>query len=169
MQAEKQYLVQEVGKYLDKTNYVFIADYTRITVAETEDLRAVLAQHGAEYHVVKNTILEIAAKERGLPEFSELLKGQNAIVIGGKNAPAVAGALEKFFKDKQKLEIKGGVLDKQKLSTKDIKVLATLPSIEVLRAQLLGLLNQPATSFVRIIQAVPQGLLNVLDAQSKKA
>jgi large subunit ribosomal protein L10 len=168
MQEEKKYLVEEVGSWLDQSDYVFLADFTRITVLETEQLRQILAEHGAQFHVVKNRILKLAAGERDYPELDEQLKGPTAIIIGGDNAAGVAKALEKFFKDKQKLEIKGGVLEKRALSVEDVSALAKLPPAEVLKAQLLGLFNQPATLMVRIVQAVPQGLLNVLQAKVDK-
>ncbi len=166
MQPEKKFLVEEVGAYLDKSDYVFLADFQRVTVAETEELRRVLAELGAEFHVVKNRILKLAAGERELELLDENLLGPTAIVVGGANAPGVAKALEKFFKDKKKLEIKGGVLDKANLTVDEVSALAKLPPEEILKAQLLGLLNQPGTQLVRIIQAVPQGLLNVLQAKA---
>jgi len=165
MQPEKKYLVAEVGTHLDKSDYVFLADFERVTVAETEELRKILAEQGAEFHVVKNRILKLAASERELGLEEDLLRGPTAIVVGGANAPGVAKALEKFFKDKKKLELKGGVFERSPLSVEDIANLAKLPPAEVLKAQLLGLFNQPATQMVRIIQAVPQGLLNVLQAR----
>jgi large subunit ribosomal protein L10 len=166
MQPEKKFLVEEVGAYLDKSDYVFLADFERVTVAETEELRKILAGVGAEFHVVKNRILKIAAAERELGVNEENLIGPTAIVVGGDNAPGVAKALEKFFKDKKKLEIKGGVLESNAISVEQISDLAKLPPADVLKAQLLGLLNQPATQMVRIIQAVPQGMLNVLQAKA---
>lgn len=168
MQAEKKFLVEEVGRYLDKSDYMFLADFQRVTVAETEELRRILSGLGAEFHVVKNRILKIAADEREMQIAEDNLRGPTAIVVGGKDAAGVAKALEKFFKDKKKLEIKGGVLQKGPLSVDEVSNLAKLPSEEILRAQLLGLLNTPATQMVRIIQAVPQGLLNVLQAKADK-
>jgi large subunit ribosomal protein L10 len=168
MQEEKNYLVQEVGEWLDQSNYVFFADFTKVTVAETEQLRKILADHGAEFHVVKNRILKIAAKDREFAIDEEQLSGPTAIVVGGNAAPSVAKALEKFFKDKQKLQLKGGVLDKGAITAGQISDLAKLPSEEVLKATLLGLLNQPATMLVRVVQAVPQGMLNVLQAKVDK-
>ena len=168
MQAEKKFLVEEVGSYLDKSEYMFLADFQRVTVAETEELRRILSGLGAEFHVVKNRILKIAAEEREMEIAEGNLRGPTAIVVGGKDAAGVAKALEKFFKDKKKLEIKGGVLQKGSLSVEEVSNLAKLPSEEILRAQLLGLLNTPATQMVRIIQAVPQGLLNVLQAKADK-
>ena len=73
--------------------------------------------------------------------------------------------MKQFFKDKQKVEVKAGVLSKKLISPKDVERLADMPSLDTLRAQLLGLLNQPAGMFVRIINAVPQGLVNVLQAK----
>lgn len=169
MQTEKQLLVDEVGTHLDKSDYVFLADFQRVTVVETEELRATLAQLGAEFHVVKNRILERAANSRELDLPAELFAGPTAIIIGGDNPPGVAKALEKFFKDKKKLEVKGGALEKSRLSVEQVSDLAKLPSEEALKAQFLGLLNQPATQMVRIVQAVPQGLLNVLQARSEQS
>jgi large subunit ribosomal protein L10 len=169
MQPEKKYLVDEVGSYLDDSSYVFLADFTRLTVLETEELRKILADLGAEFHVVKNRIFKIAAEERKLEINQENLSGPTAIVVGGDNPPGVAKALEKFLKDKKKLELKGGVLEASQLTPAQISDLAKLPSAEVLKAQLLGLLNQPATMAVRVLQAVPQGMLNVLQAKVDKA
>ncbi|MGA1204991.1 MAG: 50S ribosomal protein L10 [Opitutales bacterium] len=168
MQPEKKFLVEEVGSYLDKSDYVFLADFKRVTVADTEELRGILAGLGAEFHVVKNRILKLAATERELEFADDNLRGPTAIVVGGDNAPGVAKALEKFFKDKKKLEIKGGILERGNISVSQISDLAKLPPAEVLKAQLLGLFNQPATQMVRIIQAVPQGMLNVLQAKADK-
>lgn len=168
MQEEKKYLVDETGDWLDQSNYVFLADFTRITVIETEELRQILAEHGAEFHVVKNRILKLAAAAREFPDLDGQLKGPTAIVVGGSNAPGVAKALEKFFKDNKKIELKGGVLEKGALTTDEISQLAKLPPAEVLKAQLLALLNTPATQMVRIAQAVPEGLLNVLQAKADK-
>jgi large subunit ribosomal protein L10 len=169
MQAEKQILVQEVGGYLAKSNYVFLADFTGLTVANVETLRSALSALGAEFHVVKNTILELAAKERQMPDLSPMLKGPTAIIVGGKDAASVAKAIEGFVKDAKKLEIKGGALDAALLSKGNVAELAKLPPMPVLQAQFLALLNTPATQLVRVIQGVPQGLLNVLQAKVDQA
>lgn len=168
MRSEKKYLVDEISEHLGKSDYLFLADFNRITVAETEKLRSQLAPLGAEFHVVKNSLLKIAIQEHKLEGLDEMLPGPTAIVVGGDNPPAVAKELEQFFKDSKKLEIKGGSLEKQPLSVDQVSALAKLPPVEVLKAQLLGLFNQPATQMVRVIQAVPQGLLNVLQAKVDK-
>jgi large subunit ribosomal protein L10 len=165
MRAEKKYLIAEVESHLKKSDYVILANFTGVTVADAADLRAKLAAEKAEFHVVKNSSLRVAAKALGLPDIDAALVGPTAVVVGGRNSPGVAKVLRQFFKEKQKLEIKSGVLGKQLITARQVEQLADMPPLEVMRAQLLGLLNQPAGMFVRIINAVPQGVVNVLQAR----
>ena len=168
MRPEKQYMVEEVSRHLDKSDYVYLTNYERVTVEEVALLRSDLAKEGAEFHVVKNTIFNVAAQERGLPDLREHLSGPVAIVVGGQNPSGVAKVLKKFFKDKEKVELKVGVLSGSELDADAIKELAELPSLEVLRAQLLGLLSTPAQRMVTVLAAAPTSLLNVLKAKSEK-
>ena len=168
MRPEKQYLVDEVDSHLGKSDYVYLANYERITVEETEELRASLAEHNAEFHVVKNTVLGLAARRRELPDLGEHLNGPTAIIVGGDNPAGVAKVIGEFFKKKEKVDLKGGVLNEQTLSKEQIEALAKLPGLEALRAQLLGLLTQPATGLVRVLNAVPQNMVNVLQAKVRE-
>jgi large subunit ribosomal protein L10 len=169
MRAEKQYLISEVETHLKKSDYVILANFTGLSVADTADLRKKLGAEKAEFHVVKNSSLRVAAKSLGLPEFESALTGPTAVIVGGKNSPAVAKVLKTFFKEKQKLQVKSAVLSKKLISAKDVDALADMPSLETLRAQLLGLMNQPAGMFVRIINAVPSSIVNVLQAKVRAA
>ena len=166
MRPEKQFLVNEVNAHLDKSDYVFVTDYQRATVPDIAELRSKLAKEEAEFHVIKNNILKVAARDRGFPELDDHLTGQNAIVIGGKNPSGVAKVLTKFFDAAAKIDVKFGVLSNQKLEKDDVSALSKLPSLESLRAQLLGLLTQPAQQMVFILNAVPQNVLNVLQAKA---
>jgi len=165
MRPEKQFLVDEINSHLDKSDYVFVADYERATVPDIAELRGQLAQEEAEFHVVKNNILKVAAKGRGFPELDDHLTGQNAIVIGGNNPSGVAKVMTKFFDKAEKVPVKVGILSNQRIGKDDVKALSKLPSLESLRAQLLGLLSQPAQQLVFVINAVPQKVLNVLQAK----
>jgi len=153
MRAEKQFLVDEVASYLAKSNYLLVANFAKVTVEDATSIRAQLRPFGAEYHVVKNSILNIAAKQANLPDLSSALSGHTALVTGGANPTGVAKILVKFFKDSSKLEVKAGVLDAKLLSAKDIEALSKLPSLEAIRAQLLGLLSTPASQVVRLLVA----------------
>ncbi|OHE71094.1 MAG: 50S ribosomal protein L10 [Verrucomicrobia bacterium GWC2_42_7] len=169
MRPEKNYLVKEVSEHLEKSDYLFLANFDKVTVLNTAELRAALAKECAEYHVVKNSILNVAAKEKDLPDLTVFLNGSTAIVVGGKNPSGVAKILVDFAKSKDRLAVKGGAIGKNRLGANDVETLAKLPCLEVLRAQFLGLLNQPAQQFLYVLQGVPQGLLNVLKAHSEKA
>ncbi len=165
MRPEKKYYVDEIGGYLDNSDYLYVADYHGLTVLETATLRKSLAEHDAEFHVIKNRMLGAAIKERNLPELNEYLLGQNAVVTGGNNPPGVAKAINKFYKANDKVKIKGGFLNKIAINEDEVNTLASLPSEEVLKAQFLGVLMAPAQRMASILQAVPQGLLNVLTAK----
>ena len=153
MRAEKQYLIAEVDTHLKKSDYVILANFSKVTVADTAELRKRLAPEKAEFHVVKNSSLRVAAKALGLPEFESALIGPTAVIVGGKNSAGVAKVLKKFFDEKKKLEIKVGVLDRKLVSAEDLKLIAELPSFESLRAQFLGLLTSNAAAFVRVLDA----------------
>ena len=154
MRAEKKYLLTEVEKHLDKSpSYFYMVDYTKLNVPETRELREQLKKDGAEFHVVKNSVLAVVLKQRGAPDMNEFLTGQVAIVVGGKNPAGVAKTLKTFGKAKEKLAIKVGILDAKKISAEELSVLADLPSIEVLRAQFLALISEGAAKMVRLLDA----------------
>jgi len=168
MRPEKQYLVREVASHLEKSDYLFLANYERSTVVDLAELRSRLAAEEAEFHVVKNRILKIAARERGLPDLDGHLTGQTAIVTGGRNPSGVAKILAKFFEERSKVEVKAGVLNSHAIDRDAVEQLAKLPSLETLRAQLLGLLNQPAQQLVFVLNGVPQAVVNLLQARNRQ-
>jgi large subunit ribosomal protein L10 len=153
MRAEKQYLISEVDTHLKKSDYVILANFTKVTVADVAELRKRLDAEKAEFHVVKNSSLRVAAKALGLPEFESALIGPTAVIVGGQNSAGVAKILKQFFKDKQKLEVKVGVMDKKIVSAADLSKIADLPSFNALRSQLLSLFTSNAAAFVRVLDA----------------
>ncbi len=156
MRAEKQFLVDEVAAQLASSNYLLLANFTGVTVANSSAVRDQLRIHGAEYHVVKNSILNIAVKQANLPDLSAHLTGHTALVTGGKNPTGVAKVLVTFFKDFSKLEVKAGVLDAKILTKAEIEILSKLPSLDGIRAQLLSLFSAPASQVVRLLDAKRQ-------------
>jgi large subunit ribosomal protein L10 len=153
MRAEKKFIIAEVEAHLKKSDYVILTNFTKITVADVAELRSRLTPEKAEFHVVKNSSFRVAAKALGLPEVEAALAGQTAVVVGGKNPAGVAKVIKKFVEEKQKLEVKVGILDKKVFSAAELSKLADLPSFEALRAQFLGLLTQNAAAFVRVLDA----------------
>jgi large subunit ribosomal protein L10 len=127
MRAEKQYLIDEVSGHLKKSDYVILTNFTKLTVADAAELRKRLAPEKAEFHVVKNSSFRVAAKALGLPDLEKSLSGQTAVVVGGKNPAGVAKILKKFIEEKQKLEVKVGVLDKKLMTPPSSRSSPTCP------------------------------------------
>lgn len=169
MRTEKKYLVEEVAQYLQQSDYLFLADYRGSKVPDFIQLRESLASLGAQLRVVKNSVLKHAAAAKAWPDFHEHLTGQTAIVVGGDSPSEVAKILIDFHKkNNEKCPIKMGIVSDKKISAEEVKELSKLPALPELRAQLLALIQTPARQIVRIIQVVPESILNVVEAQFKQ-
>lgn len=169
MRAEKSSLVDEIKTKVDGYPYLIITDYNQMNVPQFSELRKRLRQTGARYTVVKNTILRIALKELNLPEIKDLLEGQTAIVSGSQDVCSAAKVLKNFSSEFSKPKIRGGILDGAVLKADHVKALADLPPRDVLLAQILSLINAPASTLVRLIHTPATQLGRVLQAKAEKA
>ena len=168
MRPEKAYLIEEASNHLAKSNYFFLTDYQGINAEETTELRKNLADRGAEFHVIKNSSLKLATKDKDISEISTHLSGHTAIVVGGDDASGVAKALGEYFKKTKKVTVKAGALGDRLLDASEIKQLAKLPGLESLRAQLLSLVSSPSTQLVSLLSAPSRGFVTVLKAKADK-
>jgi large subunit ribosomal protein L10 len=169
MRAEKQFLTNEYVARLNGSPFFIVVGYQGLKVSHLTELRKRLTVAGAEVHVVKNTVFRVAAKEAGLADLNGSLTGQLAVVTGKKDISVAAKALKNFAAEFDKLKLKFGYLNSQRLDDKSIVALADLPSIDVLRAKLLGLLNAPATKLVTLINTPATQLAQVIKAKAEKA
>jgi large subunit ribosomal protein L10 len=169
MRAEKQNISAEYITRLNASPFFIVVDYQGLKVGPITELRKRLFKVGAEMHVVKNSIFRIAAKEAGVADLTGTLAGQLAVVTGRQDVSATAKVLKTFTSEFDKPKLKFGYLNSQRMESQDIITLADLPSIEVLRAKLLGLINTPATSLARIINTPATQLAQVIKAKSEKA
>jgi large subunit ribosomal protein L10 len=169
MRAEKKLLTKEYTTRLNTSPFFIVVGYKGLKVAHLTELRKRLGQAGAEIHVVKNSIFQIAAKEAGIGEMNGSLAGQMAVVTGQKDISAAAKALKNFGAEFDKLKLKFGYLNNQRLDESAIVALADLPSLDVLRAKILGLFNAPATKLAILIKTPAQQLAQVIKAKSEKA
>lgn len=169
MRAEKQILTKEYTARLNTSPFFIVVGYQGLTVAHLTELRKRLKTAGAEIHIVKNSVFRVAAKEAGVGDLNGSLTGQLAVVTGQKDISAAAKALKNFAAEFDKLKLKFGYLDNQRLEEASIKALADLPSLDVLRAKLLGLFNAPATKLVTLINTPAVQLAQVIKAKSEKA
>jgi large subunit ribosomal protein L10 len=166
MQAEKQFLIDELLARLEKSPYLFVADYTGLQVKHFAELRKRLKEVGAKARVLKNTLVKRTLKSAGLPEIADVLTGQTMVVTGEGEAPAAAKVLKNFAAEFQKPSLKGGVLDGNALGANELKALADLPSREQLLAMLLGVINAPATKLLRTINEPGASLARVIQARA---
>jgi large subunit ribosomal protein L10 len=169
MRAEKQLLTKEYATRLNASPFFIVVGYQGLKVAHLTELRKRLKTAGAEIHVVKNSIFRVAAKEAGVAELNGSLAGQIAVVTGQKDISAAAKALKNFGAEFDKLKIKFCYLNNQRLEETAIIALADLPSLDVLRAKILGLLVAPATKLAVLINTPASQLAQVIKAKSEKA
>ena len=168
MRAEKQNISAEYIARLNASPFFIVVDYQGLKVGPITELRKRLIKAGAEMHIVKNSIFRIAAKEAGVADLTGTLAGQLAVVTGRQDVSSAAKVLKTFSSEFEKPKLKFGYLNSQRLESKDLLTLADLPSIEVLRARLLGLLNTPATTLVRLLNTPATQLARVLKAKAEK-
>ena len=166
MRIEKTFLLNEISDTVKDSSYLYLVDFNRVTVDEIAGLRKDLRDHGAQFHVVQNTLLRKVAEGLAWPSFAQWLHGQTGIVFGGDDPTGVAKLLVRFAKDKGKLPAKGGLMDGQLYNTVALEALSKLPDLPTLRATLLSLLLTPYRHCLYVLQGVPQALLNVLQAKS---
>lgn len=169
MRAEKQLLTKEYAARLNASPFFIVVGYQGLTVAHLTELRKRLKTAGAEIHIVKNSVFRVAAKEAGVGDLNGSLAGQMAVVTGQKDISAASKALKNFAAEFDKLKLKFGYLDNQRLEEASLIALADLPSLDVLRAKLLGLLKAPATKLATLINTPAVQLAQVIKAKSEKA
>jgi large subunit ribosomal protein L10 len=169
MRPEKQNLTKEYLTRLNGSPFFIVVNYKGLKVAHMTELRKRLTKAGAEVHVVKNSIFRIAAQEAGVGKLNGALAGQLAVVTGQKDISTAAKVVKKFGTEFDRLKVHFGYLNNQRLEQPEILMLADLPSIEVLRAKLLGLFNAPATTLVRLLNTPASQLVRVLQARVEKA
>ena len=168
MRPEKASIVSDLSEKLSRSPFLLVTDYQRMKVDQFGELRNRLAPAGAEVRVVKNSFLKRAMADSGMPDVADKLTGQTAIVMGENDVAPVAKILKLFAAEFKIATLKIGVVDKAVLSTSDVEALAELPAREILLAQLLGLLQAPATRLVRILNEPASAFARLLKAKADK-
>ena len=171
--AKKQEIVAGLKEKLTTAKGAVLTSYKGLTVAQDTELRRALREAGVSYHVVKNTMTRIAAKEAGLDELAEHLEGTTALAVSTEDAVAPAKVICEFIKknkldETEVLTIKAGLVDGKVIDLAEIKALASLPSREVLIAKLLGSMQAPISGTVNVLQGVIRNAVYVLEAVRKQ-
>jgi len=162
---------EQVARYVDllkKSQGIVLAEYGGMAMPAMNSLRAKVRDAQGNVHVVKNTLAERALKEAGLPALSDQMVGTTIMAFGTTDIVAVAKAIVDSGKESPFVKVKGGLLGSKVLSAADVKMLATLPPLPVVRGQLAGVLKASAGKLVGVISAPARNVVGVLTAYSEK-
>jgi large subunit ribosomal protein L10 len=169
LRRSKERVVRDLAERLRSSETLILADYRGLSMTEIDDVRTKLLAHGARFSVVKNTLTRRAAEEAGVKELVELLEGPTAIAfVQEGDMVAVAKTLSDTARDTKILSIKGGILQGQTMTAEQVRDLANLPSIEVVKGQTLGVIVAPLYAFVGLVAAPVRDLVGVIDARRRQ-
>ena len=166
LRKDKEQVVTELAERLRSSQTLILADYRGLSVSELDEVRTKLLEHGARFHVVKNTLTKRAADEAGFETLKELLDGPTAIAfVGDGDMVSVAKTLSETARKTKVLELKGGILEGTPMDASQVAELAKLPPADVLRGQVLGAIVGPLTEIVSLFAAPVQDFVGLLDAR----
>jgi len=165
--AEKKELVATLAEVFKATNVVVVAHYSGLTVAQMQKLRTQMKLAGAAVKVTKNRLAKIALEGTDVAAIAPLLKGPTVLAYSGDPVAAPKVAIE-FAKANEKFVILGGSMGKTALNPDGVKALASLPSLDELRAKLVGLIQAPATKIAQVVNAPAAKLARVVQAYASK-
>jgi large subunit ribosomal protein L10 len=166
--TEKEAVIGELHAKMAKARAAIVAEPRGLDVETVTALRKKLRDAKVEYRVVKNTLAARAAKGTPVEVVADKFVGPTAIVMSYDDVVAPAKLLTEFMKDRENFVIRGAMVEGALVDAKGVAALAKLPGINELRAQILGMLTQPATKLARIIGTPAQQLARVLNARKEQ-
>jgi large subunit ribosomal protein L10 len=164
----KAELLEQYKTWISGSRAVFVTEYTGLGMKQFDELRAKLREVGAEYHVLKNTLSRRVFEEAGYEIDDAVFTGSTAVGFAFDDSPAAAKAISEYADKVNFVKIKGGYLGQRQISAADVKALADLPPLPVLRAQLMGTIQAPASKLVRTLAEPGRGIAAVVRAFSEK-
>jgi large subunit ribosomal protein L10 len=165
--AAKSEAIASLGQLFKSTKVVVVAHYSGLTVAQMQTLRRQMKQAGAAVKVAKNRLAKIALEGSDVASIAPLLKGPTLIAFSGDPVAAPKVAVD-FAKTNERFVIIGGAMGKTSLDPNGVKALAALPSLDELRAKIVGLIQAPATKVAQVVNAPAAKLARVVQAYAAK-
>jgi large subunit ribosomal protein L10 len=166
--AEKEARVAELKDRIEASDALLLAEYRGLTVADITELRRALADSGARFSVVKNTLMRRAAADAAIAELESLFEGPTAVAFVSGDAVAAAKKVVDAAKKYPTLVIKGGYLDGRVLSAEDARSLADLESREAMLSKIAGLMKSEMSRAASMFQSLQAQFLGLLDAYKEK-
>ncbi len=165
----KEEILENYKEWLGKSKAIIFTEYTGLSVKDLDLLRQKMRDNGGEFHVVKNTLGKKLIQDAGYPVDEKMFTGSTGIGFAFEDAPGLAKTLSDVANSSEFVKIKGGYLANHLMSVSQVKALAELPPLPVVRAQLLGMLNAPASKLARVIAEPGRQIAAVIKAYTDKS
>ena len=166
---QKESMLAEYVGWVSKSQAIVLVEYTGLKMSNLDVIRAKAREAGGEFHIVKNTLAKLALEKAGFTVPAEYTVKSTAIGFAHSDPAGFAKAITEATKGMEAVKVKGGFLDAKSLNAAQVKSLASLPPLPVLRSQLLGVLQAPASKLVRTLAEPGRSLAAVVKAYSDKA
>jgi large subunit ribosomal protein L10 len=165
----KEEVLAIYADWMKRSQAVILVEYTGAKMKDLDGIRAKVRESGGEFHIIKNTLARRAFANSGMELPQDYLVKSTAVSFAFTDPASTAKALNEAAKGKEFLKVKGGFMSGQSLNAAQVKALADMPPLPVVRAQLLGMLQAPAGKLVRTIAEPARGLAAVVKAFAEKA
>jgi len=166
LKSEKEILIKELTDKFSRAKAVIVSDMKKVDVATVTRLRKKLREGGVEFKVLKNTLARRAAKGSSVEVISDDFVGSVSVAVSYSDVIAPAKILIDFTKDMETIKVKSAVIEGKRVDLNGVKALAKMPGLQTLRAQILGMINQPASKLARTIKEPSNALARVLAAKA---
>jgi large subunit ribosomal protein L10 len=164
----KEDLIASYAEWLGRSKALIVTEYTGLSMKQLDDLRSKVRDAGGEFHIVKNTLGQLAFQAHGLQNSGQLLQGSTAVAFAFRDAPDLAKVVTEFARTSEFVKVKGGYLGKNLMSAEQVKALSDLPPLPVMRAQLLGVISAPASKLVRTLAEPARQVAAVIKARTEQ-
>ena len=170
MAFTKEHKAEIIARYenwINQSQAVYVLSFNKMNMKTVDTVRAKIRDAGGEIHVVKNTLFKLVLDKKHLPSPKGFMERSNIVAFALTDPPTLAKLLNDATRNSEIIQIKGGYLGSQQISTAQIKALADLPPLPVVRATLLGMLQTPASQLARTLAEPARSLAGVFKAYSE--
>ena len=164
---QKKVYIDEMSKQFENSKAVMVTHYQGLTMPQIDELRSKMREHGIIFKITKNRITKLALEKTRCKDLASLFTGPTAVAFG-EDALISARILSKFAKDNENLKLIGGIMENEVLDQAGVQNVATLPTLDEARANIVGILNAPASKLVSILLARSEKMGNLSPENSEK-
>ena len=162
---EKEQIISDLHQQVERVKAVVLTNYRGLNVEQMSQLRQRLREEKVSFNVVKNTLMKLASKGTDVEKLNDYFEGPTAVAVSHGDPISLAKILSDFQKTQPLFEIKGGVIEGRVIPPEGVKALASMPSREVIFAQILGEVQMPGTQLAGVLYSAVQQMVNIIQAR----